>query len=79
MHPDATDIEYRYALVAVGAAAPAKVADYPMHDFRTIAKFVLKTGDENVGKRLWMVVRWLNNRRPRQEGPWSGPISVIVG
>jgi hypothetical protein len=78
MHPDANVVDYRYILAESGDVAPSKAADCPKGDSQPKAKFVLKVGEEYAGKRFYGFFRWLNNKRPRQEGPWSGIKTVIV-
>jgi len=72
-------IDYCYILLDVGEMPPAKVADCNKSGNESRAKFVLKVGDENQGKKLYIYFRWVNNRKPRQEGPWSNFQSIIVG
>jgi len=79
MHPDANVVEFRYILLETGDVPPSDPEDCPKGDSSTKAKFVIKAGAKNEGKRLWGFFRWLNNRRPRQEGSWTNAISVIVG
>jgi hypothetical protein len=78
MHPDANVVDYRYIMVESGDVPPADPEDCPKADSQPKAKFVLRAGAKNSGKRFYGFFRWLNNRRPRQEGPWSNPISVVI-
>ncbi|MFH1230581.1 MAG: hypothetical protein V1709_03700 [Planctomycetota bacterium] len=78
MHPDANAVDYRYVTVESGDVPPSDPEDCPKADSQPKAKFVLRAGAKNSGKRFYGFFRWLNNRRPRQEGPWSNPISVVV-
>ena len=79
MHPDADVLDYRYILTEAGDVPPSDPEDCPKGDSQTKAKFVLRVGAKNAGKRFYGFFRWLNNRRPRQEGPWSAAQSIIVG
>jgi hypothetical protein len=78
MHPDANAVDYRYVTVESSDVPPADPDDCPKADAQPKAKFVLRCGAKNAGKRFYGFFRWLNNRRPRQEGPWSNPISVVI-
>jgi hypothetical protein len=78
MHPDANVIDYRYSMVESGDVPPTDPDDCPKGDSQPKAKFVLRVGAKNSGKRLYGFFRWLNNRRPRQEGPWTAAISVVI-
>jgi len=78
MHPDANVVDYRYIMVASGTVPPADPEDCPKGDSQPKAKFVLRAGAKNSGKRFYGFFRWLNNRRPRQEGPWSDAQSVVI-
>jgi len=79
MHPDANVIDYRFRMVESGDVPPDDPADCPKGNSQSRAKFVLRAGAKNAGKRFYGFFRWLNKRRPRQEGPWSNPISVVIG
>jgi len=78
MHPDANVVDYRYVTVESGDVPPSDPEDCPKADSQPKAKFVLKAGAKNAGKRFYGFFRWLNNRRPRQEGPWSNAITVVI-
>ena len=78
MHPDANVVDYRYIMVASGTVPPSDPEDCPKGDSQTKAKFVLRAGAKNSAKRLYGFFRWLNNRRPRQEGPWSDAQTVVI-
>ncbi|MFH1231592.1 MAG: hypothetical protein V1709_08875 [Planctomycetota bacterium] len=78
MHPDANLVEYRYVIVESGDVPPADPDDCPKGDVQTKAKFVLRCGAKNTAKRFYGFFRWLNNRRPRQEGPWSNAQPVVI-
>ncbi len=78
MHPDANVVDYRYTMVESGDVPPADPEDCPKADAQPKAKFVLRCGAKNAGKRFYGFFRWLNNRRPRQEGPWSNAQSVVI-
>lgn len=79
MHPDANLVEYRYILLETGDVAPSDPEDCPKGDSSSRAKFTIKVGAKNAGKRFYGFFRWVNNHRPRQEGHWTNAISVIVG
>ena len=78
MHPDANVIDCRYIMVESGGVPPSDPEDCPRADSQPKAKFVLKAGAKNAGKRFYGFFRWLNNRRPRQEGPWSNAQTVVI-
>jgi len=79
MHPDANVVEYRYILLETGDVAPSDPEDCPKGDSSSRARFTIKAGAKNAGKRFYGFFRWVNNHRPRQEGDWTNAISVIVG
>jgi len=78
MHPDANVVDYRYIMVESGGVPPSDPEDCPRADSQPKAKFVLRAGAKNSGKRFYGFFRWLNNRRPRQEGPWSNVQIVVI-
>jgi hypothetical protein len=78
MHPDANVVDYRYIAVESGDVPPSDPEDCPKADSQPKAKFVLRAGAKNAGKRFYGFFRWLNNRRPRQEGPWSNAQTVVI-
>jgi len=78
MHPDANVIDYRFRMVESGDVPPDDPEDCPKGNSQTRAKFVLRCGAKNATKRFYGFFRWLNKRRPRQEGPWSNAISVVI-
>jgi len=78
MHPDANVVDYRYVTVESGDVPPSDPEDCPKADSQPKAKFVLRAGAKNSGKRFYGFFRWLNNRRPRQEGPWSNAQTVVI-
>jgi len=78
IHPDANVVEYRYVIVESGDVPPDDPEDCPKGDVQTKAKFVIKAGAKNTAKRFYGFFRWLNNRRPRQEGPWSNAQPVVI-
>ena len=78
MHPDANAVDYRYVTVESGDVPPSDPEDCPKADSQPKSKFVLRAGAKNSGKRFYGFFRWLNNRRPRQEGPWSNPQTVVI-
>ena len=78
MHPDATNVEYRYAIVEPGDIPPDDFNNYPKQRSSSRAKFVVKLGSKNIGKRLYVVSRWVNKHRPIQEGPWATPSNEVI-
>ena len=79
MHPDADAIDYRFSMVKSGDVPPEDPENCPKGNSQTKAKFVLRVGAKNAGKRFYGFFRWLNKRKPRQEGPWSNAQSVVIG
>ncbi len=79
MHSDANLVEYRFVTVQSDEAAPDAPEDCTKGSSQTKAKFVIKAGARNSGKRFYGFFRWLNNRRPRQEGPWTNVQTVVIG
>jgi len=78
MHPDANVVDYLFVMVESGDVPPSDPEDCPKGDSQPKAKFVLRCGAQNSGKRFYGFFRWLNNRRPRQEGPWSNAQTVVI-
>ena len=78
MHPAANLIEYRFAIVEPGDIPPVDAEDYPKKDVSSRAKFIVKLGTKNTGKRFYGLFRWVNTKRPKQEGPWSEATSVVI-
>lgn len=78
MHPAANLVEYRFAIVEPGDIPPADAEDYPKKDVSSRAKFILKLGTKNTGKRFYGLFRWVNAHRPKQEGPWTEATSVVI-
>ena len=71
-------VDYRYAMLETGDIPPADPEDYPKRDVSSRAKFVIRAGAKNEGKRFYSVFRWVNTTKPKQEGPWSEAITVII-
>jgi hypothetical protein len=42
------------------------------------AGFVVKLGPENAGNNLQFFARFINTHYPGLEGPWTGPVSVMI-
>lgn len=78
MHPAANLVDYRYIMLEIGDIPPANPEDYPKRDVSSRAKFIIRVGAQNEGKRFYAVFRWVNTTRPKQEGPWSEPITVVI-
>jgi len=79
MPKNARVADYRYSLNETGETAPSDPEDCPHSGTSRQAKFVLKTGAKNSGKKFGGYFRWLNDSRARQEGPWTMIQSVVVG
>jgi len=78
MHPAAKLIDYRFVMLQPGDIPPEDPEDYPKKDISSRAKFIVKAGAKNSGKRFYAVFRWVNPSRPKQEGPWSEAITVVI-
>jgi hypothetical protein len=78
IHPDATEVEYRLSVVEPGDIPPDDFENYAKQASSTRAKFTVKLGSKNIGKRLYVVSRWVNKHRPIQEGPWTTPTSEVI-
>lgn len=78
MHPAANLVDYRYVLLEVGDIPPADPEDYQKRDVSSRAKFIIRVGAKNEGKRLYAVFRWVNTAKPKQEGPWTDAQTVII-
>ena len=69
MHPVANLVDYRYVILEIGDIPPADPEDYSKRDVSSRAKFVIRAGAKNEGKRFYSVFRWVNTTKPKQEGP----------
>jgi len=78
MHPAANLVDYRYVLLEIGDIPPADPEDYQKRDVSSRAKFIIRVGAKNEGKRFYAVFRWVNTTKPKQEGPWSEAITVVI-
>ena len=78
MHPAANLADYRYVLLEIGGRPPADPEDYQKRDVSSRAKFIIHVGAKNEGKRFYAVFRWVNTTKPKQEGPWSEAITVVI-
>jgi hypothetical protein len=78
MHPAANLIDYRYVLLEIGDIPPADPEDYQKRDVSSRAKFIIRVGAKNEGKRFYAVARWVNTTKPKQEGPWTEAVSVVI-
>jgi hypothetical protein len=78
MHPAANLIDYRYVMLEIGDLPPANPEDYTKRDVSSRAKFIIRVGAQNEGKRFYAVARWVNTTKPKQEGPWSEAITVVI-
>jgi len=78
MHPAANFVEFRFVILKPGDRPPADAEDYPQKDVSSRAKFTLNLSTKHTGKKLWTIVRWVNIHRPRQEGHWTEPMSVVI-
>jgi hypothetical protein len=71
-------IDYRYVMLEIGARPPANAEDYTKRDVSSRAKFIIRVGAQNEGKRFYAVFRWINTTKPKQEGPWSEAQTVVI-
>jgi hypothetical protein len=78
LHKDANMVEVRYVALEVGDIPPGEHDDYPKKELSSRPKFILTLGGKNIGKRCFFIARWVNTRKPKQEGPWSDPQSVVI-
>jgi hypothetical protein len=78
MHSAANLIDYRYVMLEIGARPPADPEDYQKRDVSSRAKFIIRVGAKNEGKRFYAVFRWVNTTKPKQEGPWSEAQTVVI-
>jgi len=75
--PDPGDsVQFRYM---TGNTAPTSAEDSNLKmSFHTRSSFILSTGDNNVGLRLFIYFRWFNTRHQDIVGPWSKLESTII-
>ena len=71
-------IDYAYAIYETEDIPPADPEDYPKRGDSSRAKFIIRAGAKNAGKRLYLISRWVNPSKPKQEGPWTKPISIVI-
>ena len=72
-------IECRFVVLEQGDIAPDNPDNFPKKEVSSRSKFILHVGEQNAGKKFWGVFRWVNTARPKQEGPWTDPISITIG
>ena len=69
-------VQYRYM---IGETAPTSAEDSNLKmNFNTRSSFIISTGDNNVGLRLFIYFRWFNTRHQEIVGPWSKLESTII-
>lgn len=69
-------VQYRYI---TGETAPTSAEDSNLKmNFNTRSSFIISTGDNNVGLRLFIYFRWFNTRHQEIVGPWSKLESTII-
>ena len=71
-------IECRFTILEQGDIPPDNPDNFPKKEVSSRAKFILPVGEQNAGKRLHLVARWVHTGRPNQEGPWSDAMSVTI-
>ena len=72
-------IECRFVVLEQGDIAPDNPENFTKKEVSSRSKFILHVGEQNAGKKFWGVFRWVNTARPKQEGPWTDPISITIG
>ena len=72
-------VECRYTILEQGDIPPDNPDNFPKKEVSSRAKFILPVGEQNAGKRLHLVFRWINTAKPKQEGPWTDAISITIG
>lgn len=75
MHPLADGIEVRYQ---VGGTSPANALACPGVKVSTKALFDLDAGIANDGQKFYCFIRYINQSKPENSGPWSGLQSGTV-
>jgi hypothetical protein len=53
--------------------------DKTTKSIHTKATFTMDLGEGNTGNVLQIYARWINTKHPNLNGPWTGPIAVIIG
>jgi len=71
-------VECRYVILEQGDIPPDHPDNFPKKELSSRAKFILPVGEQNAGKRLHLVARWVNTAKPKQEGPWTDALSVTI-
>ena len=77
-HPAADAVEVRYAMMPVGELPPEKAAQCAGTQSSKKARFKIRLGEENAGKRLYGFFRWVNISNPANNGPWSDVQTVVI-
>ena len=72
-------IECRFVVLEQGDIPPDHPDNFSKKEVSSRAKFILHVGEQNAGKKFWGVFRWVHTGRPKQEGPWTDPISITIG
>jgi len=72
-------IECRFVVLEQGDIPPDNPENFTKKEVSSRAKFILHVGEQNAGKKFWGVFRWVHTGKPKQEGPWTDPISITIG
>ncbi|MCF8459284.1 MAG: hypothetical protein K9G46_01040 [Flavobacteriales bacterium] len=78
IHPQADHMEFRYALLPLGANPPATAMECRNLDLTTRALSVLKLPDTALGMVIYLFCRWVNSSDNKKSGPWSNRVQAIV-
>jgi len=71
-------IECRFTILEQGDIPPDNPDNFPKKEVSSRAKFILPVGEQNAGKRLHLVARWVHTGKPKQEGPWTDTINITI-
>ena len=74
----ADSVEIAYSIIAAGQAPPANPDEAEETFISSKASFVLETGAENSGKKLYLFARWFVVKNDALAGPYSQVMSVLI-
>lgn len=74
-HPDSDAVEIIYS---IGTTPPASTKDCNNTFVSSKARFFLELGNENVGKKCYAYVRWINTSDNSKSGPRNGMLTATI-
>ncbi len=71
---DSDGVEVGWAI----GAPPATAKDAPNKERFSKSKFAIEAGLDNIGKKIFIYVRWINSKHPDIAGDWSIQYSIMI-